>query len=200
MGRDKALVELAGRSLVSRAVARLAPQVRMLAISRHDGRLDGVDTGLPILADAGDRHDGPLAGVLAGLDWVALVAPAASHAVMVPVDAPCLPLDLVARLVALRQATGATTCVAGSGGRRHPTAALWPVNARHALRAAMRDEGLRRIGEFLERLDAAEAEWSTTPFDPFLNCNTPEDLAAAEAIVLGRRADVTAQSGSSEPC
>ena len=200
MGRDKALVELAGRSLVSWTVARLAPQVGALAISRHDGRLDGFDTDLPILADAGDRRDGPLAGLLAGLDWAAAAEPDATHVITVPVDVPFLPSDVAARLLALRQSTGVAACVATSGGHRHWTTALWPVAARHALRAAMRDEGLRRIGLMLERLGVGEAEWSTTPFDPFINLNTPEDLAAAEAIVLGRSTDVTAQVGSPEKC
>ena len=200
MGRDKALVELVGQNLVSRTVARLAPQVGALAISRHDGRLDGFDAGLPILADSSEVRDGPLAGLLAGLDWVAMVDPEASHAVSVPVDSPFLPPDVVSRLMARRNETGAAACVASSGGRRHFTTAVWPVTARHALKSVMRNEGFRRVGVFLERLGAAEAEWSTIPFDPFLNLNTPEDLAAAEAIVLSRRADVMAQSRSSEPC
>ncbi len=201
MGRDKALAELAGVPLVSWTTGRLSPQVGALAISRHDGRLDGVETSLPILADAGAAHDGPLAGLLAGLDWVATVEPDAIHAVTVPVDAPFLPLDCVTRLLALQRSTGAAACVAASGGRRHPTAALWPVAARHVLRAAMRNEGLRRIGVLLDRLGAAEAEWSTAPFDPFLNLNTPEDLAAAEAIVLGLRSrDDVAEFRRPEPC
>jgi molybdenum cofactor guanylyltransferase len=200
MGQDKALVTLAGRTLVSWTVARLTPQVSALAISRHDGQLAGVDPHLPILADAGESYDGPLAGLLAGLDWVAATEPQASHAVTVPVDAPFLPADFVAQLLALRDATGAAACVAASGGRRHPTAGLWPVAARHLLRDAMRDEGLRRIGSFLERLGAAEAQWPTEPGDPFLNLNTPEDLAAAEAVVLSCRVAKAEQTGSPQPC
>ena len=182
MGRDKALVRLDGRPLIAWTVGRLAPQCGALAVSRHDGRLAGIDLGLPLLADGEAGRAGPLAGLLAGLDWAAAIDPGATHAATAAVDSPFLPEDLVARLVAARNAGGAEAAVASSGSRRHPVAALWPIRARHALRTAMLGEGLRRIGLFLDRLRPAVAEWPTAPFDPFLNVNTPDDLAAAEAV------------------
>lgn len=181
MGRDKALAPLGGRPLLAWTAERLAPQCAALAVSRHDGRLDGLDLGLPLLADAenGPRA-GPLAGVLAGLDWAA--ASGAAQAVTAAVDSPFLPSDFVARLLAAAGAGGSGAAVARSGGRRHPVAALWPVDARHALRAAMRDDGLRRVGVFLDRLAPAPVDWPTEPFDPFMNLNAADDVAAAEAV------------------
>lgn len=187
MGRDKAGVEIGGRSLLSRTIERLRPQCAGLVVSRHDGTLDGPDGGLPVVADGFSDQAGPLAGILAGLDWVAGVDPAALHAVSVPVDAPFLPPDLVARLIDAREAAGAGACCAASGERRHPVVALWPVAARHRLRAALVGEGLRRLGTALDGLDPAVARWPVEPFDPFLNVNAPGDLAAAEAIA--RRLD-----------
>lgn len=182
MGRDKALVPLGGRPLVAWTVERLAPQCGALAISRHDGRLDGIDLGLPLLGDGEPGRAGPLAGVLAGLDWAAAVDPDATHAVTVAVDSPFLPSDFVARLAAAREAAAGEAAVASSCGRRHPVAALWPVAARHALRAALLGEGLRRVGLFLDRFRPVAVEWPSAPFDPFLNLNAPADLAAAEAV------------------
>ena len=181
MGRDKALVPLGSRPLVAWTIERLAPQCGALAVSRHDGRLDGWDVGLPLLNDGAIGRAGPLAGVLAALDWAAAVVPRATHAVTISVDSPFLPTDLVARLDAARAASGREAAVASSGGRRHPVAALWPIAARESLRSAMRDEGLRRVGLFLDRLSPAVVDWPTEPFDPFTNLNTPEDLAMAEA-------------------
>lgn len=183
MGQDKALMRLGGRPLVAWTVDRLAPQCGALAIARHDGRLDGIDLGLPLLADGDADRVGPLAGLLAGLDWAAAAAPDAKHAVTVAVDSPFLPGDVVARLSAARQAGGAAAAVASSGGRRHPVVALWPVTARHALRTALRHGGLRRIGLFLDGFAPATVEWPTDPFDPFLNLNAPEDVATAEAVL-----------------
>lgn len=178
MGTDKALAPLAERPLVARTIERLAPQCGLLAVSRHDGHLPGLNLGLPVIADGGDHRLGPLGGLLAGLDWAAAADPGAARAVTVAVDTPFLPEDFVARLMA----AGPGAVAASSGGRRHPVAALWPVAARHALRAALQDEGLRRVGVFLDRLAPAAVDWPTDPFDPFINLNTPEELAAAEAI------------------
>ena len=185
MGRDKALVPIGGRPLVVWTVERLAPQCGPLAISRHDGRLGGIELGLPLLAAGDPGRAGPLAGLLAGLDWAASSGHEAGHAVTVAVDSPFLPGDFVARLTAARDAGGAEAAVASSGGRRHPVAALWPVRARHALRAALLGEGLRRVGLFLDRYGPAVADWPTAPFDPFMNLNAPEDVAAAEAVRAG---------------
>ena len=196
MGRDKALVRLGGLRLVDRTVARLAPQVAALAVSRHAGGLDGLPAGVAVVTDATGPHSGPLAGLLAGLDWVASRDPAATHAVSVPVDAPFLPVDLVARLWEARDAAGAASAVALSGERRHGVAALWPVAAREPLRAAMNAEGLRRVGVFLDRLGPAAARWATDPVDPFLNINAPEDLAAAEALLRANRDTVGPGTGA----
>ena len=183
MGRDKALVRLDGLRLVDRTVARLVPQVAALAVSRHAGGLDGLPPGVALVTDGAGAHAGPLAGLLAGLDWVAARDPAATHAVTVPVDAPLLPDDLVARLSEARAAAGADAAVALSGDRRHSVTALWPVSARGVLRAALEVEELRRVGLFLDRLGPAEARWPCEPHDPFLNVNQPDDLAAAEAAL-----------------
>ena len=183
LGRDKALVRLGGQRLVDRVADRLAPQVAALAISRHDGLLESPRPGATLLADAAGPRDGPLAGLLAGLDWAARHHPAATHVVTVAVDAPFLPTDFVERLAAALEAAGAQACVADSGGRRHPVACLWPIAARHVLREDLGREGSRRVGLFLDRLRPAVARWPAAPVDPFLNVNTAEDLAAAEAIL-----------------
>lgn len=196
MGRDKALAPLAGQPLVAWTVERLRPQCGALAVSRHDGRLDGIALGLPVLADGEAGRAGPLAGLLAALDWAAAVEPGATHAITTAVDSPFLPDDFVARLAGARDASGRGAAVAASGGRRHPVAALWPVAARHGLRAALIGGGLRRVGVFLDRCDPAVVDWPTEPFDPFLNLNAPADLAAAEALHAARRG----RTGDAEPC
>ena len=44
--------------------------------------------------------------------------------------------------------------------------------------------GERKIDRWTKRHGVAEIEWPVQPFDPFFNANTPEDLAAAEAILV----------------
>jgi molybdopterin-guanine dinucleotide biosynthesis protein A len=45
------------------------------------------------------------------------------------------------------------------------------------------EEGLRKMGLFVERQNAALAVWPAEPVDPFLNVNAPDDLAEAEALL-----------------
>ncbi len=180
-GADKALLDLAGRPLLAHVAARIAPQVAGLALSANGDPERFKDFGLPVLADGfGDARKGPLAGIAAGLDWAA--AGGAVALVTVAVDTPFLPQDLVARLMAA--SGGARPALASSGGRVHPTIALWPIAARPAVAAALAADRLRLL-ELLRGLDPVEVAFDADP-DPFANINTTADLAAAEARAAGQ--------------
>ena len=172
-GADKALLDLRGRPLLSHVAARLAPQVSRLALNANGdpGRFAGF--GLPVLPDP-LADAGPLAGVLAALDWAA--GQGAVRVVTVAVDTPFFPEDLVRRFLA---EAGTGPAIAASA-RSHPTFGLWPVRLRASLAATL-DSGERRLGLWAQRTGAAKVVWETDGPDPFLNVNTPEDLAAAEA-------------------
>lgn len=176
-GADKALLRLAGRTLADRVADRFAPQVAGLALSANGdpARLAGL--GCEILADESAERLGPLAGLAAGLAWLARQG--GTHLATVPVDAPFIPCDLVARLAdGLADATTAIA-LAESGGRLHPTCGLWPVGLGGPLAAALA-AGERRIGRWALAMGARAVPFAPTDPDQFLNLNTPADLAAAE--------------------
>lgn len=175
-GGDKGLALLRGQPLIGHVVAALRPQVSRLVLNANGdtGRFERF--GLPVIADSLPGFPGPLAGVLAALEH--FQGEGVSYVMVAPCDAPCLPADLVARLAAARQAAGAAGALAVSGGRRHPAVALWPVSLAPALRTALVDEDQRRVDAFLTRHGFVEVEWPVEPFDPFVNVNTPEGLAA----------------------
>ena len=177
-GGDKPLKILGGRTLLERVAERLAPQCAGLALSANGdpARFRPAFSG-PILPDTVPDNPGPLAGILAGLD--AAAAMGMEHVASVPGDAPFLPVDFVARLEA---AGDRPIALAASGERRHFTSALWPVRLRDDLRAWLM-AGERRVGGFVERHGADVVSWPVAPFDPFLNLNAPEDLAAAEMLL-----------------
>ena len=177
-GGDKPLKILGGRTLLERVAERLAPQCAGLALSANGdpARFRPAFSG-PILPDTVPDNPGPLAGILAGLD--AAAATGATHVASVPGDAPFLPVDFVARLEA---AGDRPIALAASGERHHFTSALWPVRLRDDLRAWLM-AGERRVGGFVERHGADVVSWPVAPFDPFLNLNAPEDLAAAERLL-----------------
>ena len=177
-GIDKPLVRLGGRTLLERVVERLGPQCGAgLALSANgDPTRFGTFPG-PVLPDTVPGLPGPLAGLLAGLDFAAAQRPEVSHVLTVPGDAPFLPGDLAMRL---GSALGdAPIALAASGGREHYTVALWPVGLRGDLRRALDERDERRVGGFIARHGAIVVEWPVAGVDPFLNVNTPEDLAAA---------------------
>lgn len=179
-GGDKTLLGVAGRPLLARAIARLAPQVAALAISANGDPARLARFGLPVIADETAGHPGPLAGILAGMDWAA--AAGASHVLSVAADTPFFPADLGARLAA----TGAPIALAATpdpegGTQPHPTFGLWPVALRDDLRAALA-AGRRRVLTWARDNGAAQAIFPAGPFDPFFNVNVPDDIAGAERI------------------
>ena len=71
---------------------------------------------------------------------------------------------------------------ARSGEWRHPVVGRWPLALRESLRTALVDEDLRKIEVWTARHGIAVADWPAEPVDPFVNVNTPEDVANAERI------------------
>lgn len=182
-GGDKPLRALGTSTVLAHLLERLRPQCGTAALISANGPAERFAAfGIPVVGDAPeDLGAGPLAGVLAGLDWIARERPAFGLALIVPGDAPFLPPDLLDRLVATDRGRG--VACAASGGRLHRLTGVWPVELRHDVRDALRVDGIRQVGRFLARHPVVPVEWSIEPFDPFLNINGPEDLAAARALV-----------------
>lgn len=181
-GGDKPMRLLGGQPLLGHVLARLAPQVDAVILNANGDPARFAAWRLPVVADGLPDYPGPLAGILAAMDWAATQRPDLPWLASVPGDCPFIPGDLVARLHAAREAAGLPVACASSGGRSHPPVALWPVALRERLRAALIG-GERRTGGWIEAQGCARAEWPATPADPFFNANTPEELAAAEALL-----------------
>lgn len=182
-GGDKPLREIAGRSILMRAIDRLAPQCAALVINANGDPARFAFTGLPVVADDVPGFAGPLAGVLAALDHAAGAHPQANWLVSAAADTPFLPRDFVARLHAAREAAGAPLACAESGGRTHPVNALWDIGLREDLRHALVVEDMRKIDRWTARHGVAHASWPTEPVDPFFNANAPEDIEEAERLI-----------------
>jgi molybdopterin-guanine dinucleotide biosynthesis protein A len=181
-GGDKGFRLVGGTPILARVIDRLRPQCAGLVINANGDPVRFSAFGLPVAADSVADFAGPLAGVLAGLDWAAANRPEIAWILTAAADTPFLPADLVERLHAARVTAGAELACAETGGQRHNVDALWPVSLREPLRAALVEEGLRRVDRFTARYRLATAEWPTEPIDPFFNANTPEDLALAERL------------------
>ena len=179
-GGDKCLLELGGKSLLAHTLERIHGSVDALILNAPGDPERFSDFGLEVVGDVIDGFAGPLAGVLTGLEWAAQNREDIHWVATFATDAPFIPTDLVARLKAAIIDEGADMACAASNGRVHPVFALWPVAARQELRDAMIDEDIRKVDLWTSRYKLARVEYSTDPFDPFLNINTPEDLIEGE--------------------
>jgi molybdenum cofactor guanylyltransferase len=170
-GVDKAFLRLGGQPLITHLLARLMPRAEKIAISANGDATRFDEFGLDVLPDGPLRGKGPLAGVAVGLEWAAQQG--ADSLVTIPVDTPFIPTNLIDRL------TPAPT-VAVYQDRQHHLVAHWKTSDITRLHEFLATPGAYKVRDFLTICGARQVPFEGIA-DPFLNINTPEDLAAAEA-------------------
>jgi molybdenum cofactor guanylyltransferase len=199
-GADKALVTVAGTSLLARVVERIEPQVERVVLSASGDPLRFSKFGLPVVPDTVDEI-GPLAGLHSGMRWSEKNLPEARFVVSVAADMPFIPTDLVERLAEGCGRDENTVALAASPAGTHPMCGLWPVALADGLERLLRSGEATTVLAFADRFmrlnvpfdDIALPNGETV--DPFFNVNTPADAErAAEiaAVLEGRRAATTA--------
>ena len=187
-GGDKPMRTLAGKPILEHVIARVQPQVQHLILNANGDPARFKQYGLPVVADVIDGHQGPLAGILTALEWAAENVPEAEHVISFATDAPFLPTDLVARLMAPVEAGLAPLACPITGDRTHPVFGVWPVALRGELRKAMLEEEMRKIDLWTDRIGITHVPFEVEPVDPFFNVNRPENIDEAEQI-LARQSD-----------
>jgi molybdenum cofactor guanylyltransferase len=177
MGRDKALLELGGESLIVRT-ARLVEAVVGDAFVVGDAPAYRA-LGLRTIAD-----DWPGAGPLGGIA-TALRASSVPWSLVVACDMPYLTKAWLEFLVSRALASQADAVVAMNGGGAEPLCAAYSKRAERSFRALL-DGGMRKVHDSLKsiRVETIEpAEWKA--FDSegllFKNMNSPADYEEARA-------------------
>lgn len=187
MGRDKASIVLGGETLAARGLRRLGPQVDIVALNANGADGAFADLGVPVLRDHHAGFQGPLAGIAAGLAWAR--AAGAARLATAPVDSPFVPEDFVARLAGAAPADRIAVARTASG--RHPVAALIPTALAADLELWLATTESRRVNAWLGTHPIVDVDFPPLviegeEIDPFLNLNTPDDLAAAERFAAAR--------------
>ena len=177
MGKDKALLELGGHSVLERCV-RLVESATGAKAVIIGARRDGL-AGLTFVPD-----DWPSAGPLGGI-VTALRVSNAAWSLVVACDMPYLTKAWLDFLIARARESAADVVLAENIGGLEPLCAMYHKRCEAPLRAAL-EQGSRKVTEVLAttvRLERIEpAEWQ--PFDAsgclLKNMNSPADYEEAK--------------------
>jgi molybdopterin-guanine dinucleotide biosynthesis protein A len=177
MGRDKALLEFEGETLVERAVGKLGAVCAEVRIA--GGGEEVKRFGAVVQDDV--MGCGPLGGIVAGLgatgfDWSVFLA----------VDVPLVPVEFVQALGERCLRSSAVAVIARVEGRAEVLCAGYSRKGLSGLRKALEEGRLKVLTavqeagevEFFE-VDGKNACW-------FANVNTPEEFSMAKQLAGGK--------------
>jgi len=181
MGRPKALLEIEGLPLITRAVRMLAPLCSSVTIVGTPERYRHL--GFAVIAD--ERPEiGPLGGIL-----TALSSSTVPWNLVVACDLPNLTAEWLRYLIGRAAGSRARVLLPSSESGDEPLCAVYHREAGATIRAAI-DRGVLKVTRALEGLPIERVTPSEIrPFDPrgnlFQNLNTPEEFERARAELEG---------------
>jgi len=179
-GRDKGLIELLGKPMISHVIAGLRPQVGALVINANRNLERYEAFGYPVVSDIVADYFGPLAGMASALQAIQT-----RYLLTVPCDSPLVDPQLAAKLHAALATHQAQISVVHDGERMQPVFALLNGSCLPSLLAYLQDGG-RKIDTWYQQHKLALADFSGCP-DMFFNVNTPEDQREAGRILRTRQ-------------
>ena len=176
-GGEKAVAELAGKTLLMWAAQRLQRSCRAVAVNARPGTQAAsiaAAAGLTVLHDETGDAAGPLAGIKVGLLWAKQQG--ATQLAVSPCDAPLLPDDLFDRLI---RTAGSGAAMAETAEGHQPLCSLWPVAALQSVTDALAGGAHPATWRLLDSLGAHRVRFQDAM--AFANVNTQQDLAAVAA-------------------
>ena len=185
-GRDKGLVELAGKTALQRAcdlVGEVAGSVQVVALAERYPDLRAL-----IVADRWPG-EGPLGGIITALRATESDKNGTAWNLIVSCDMPFLTREWLEYLCASALASDAAMVVPRSEHGLEPLCGCWRTSAADSLQRTFED-GVRKVTEAMKRLRMEildETHWKR--FDSagqlFWNMNTPQDYQ--EALQMWRQ-------------
>ena len=173
--KNKGLLALKGKLLISHVIDILAPQVENIIISANADIEQYEKTGFPVITDNFTESLGPLAGITSALSLVET-----KYAVITPCDSPFIPKDFVARMVEVYEKNNADVCIVNDGERLQPLCMFLRTELKSSLESAL-EQSQRKVFAWLKSVNTVEVDFSGSPMS-FININTLEDLQLAERL------------------
>lgn len=181
MGRNKALLEIGGVSLIQRTAGLVRAVAKTVTVVGSNAIFAGV--GLECIED-----DWPGAGPLGGIA-TALRDTSAEWNLVVACDLPYLTIGWLNFLAARAKTSSADAVIPQNALGAEPLCAMYRKRGEASIRGAL-ERGVRKVTDGLAGLrieEIAPAEWK--PFDSegllFKNMNTPADYEEARARLSG---------------
>jgi molybdopterin-guanine dinucleotide biosynthesis protein A len=182
MGRDKALLDLQGETMLARTVASVQPLVdECLLACGAESRY--ADLGLPLVLDDSEGK-GPLAGLAAGLaaargDWIVVLA----------CDMPHVTERVLRKLLEHARAGGLDVCHLDSPRGPEPLCGVYRQACLGPVRAALLAGERRMVGFWSRptetgaslRIGGVPSSECGDGQDPTINLNTPDDWTRERA-------------------
>ena len=196
MGRDKAAVVLAGRPLLEHMLEKLCAVGLRARVAGLRAPMPGIASDV-LNGAYPDVHPG--CGPLSGME-TALTKSEAPLVLIVGVDLPLLEVEFLAWMLRRAATTGAMATVPRAGGKPQPLCAVYRRELLDGVTGAL-EAGDYKMMIAVERaaaggrLDYFDAErvaatdaWRSTRAThwQFMNCNTPEELALAAALLAAK--------------
>jgi molybdopterin-guanine dinucleotide biosynthesis protein A len=183
-GSDKALVQLAGKSMLQRSRELLASVCNEVTIVAAAGKYVG--TGWPVLGDLWPG-EGPLGGILTALSTIQNSESSQAWALIVSCDMPFLTHEFLVFLRKRAATSSAQVVVPQTASGLEPLCACWRFSAAAGVQSAF-DTGVRKVTDAMKRLPMEvldESAWKRFDTDGrlFWNMNTQEDFAVARRIL-----------------
>jgi molybdenum cofactor guanylyltransferase len=182
-GRDKALVELQGKTMLARTTELLSPLCEEVKIVAANGKYSQSSAGF-----VEDRWpgEGPLGGILSALLETRRIANEPMWSLIVSCDMPFLNSEFLGLLKERAFSSGAKVVVPESENGLEPLCACWRSDTAAEIQT-MFDAGLRKVSEATKRLPMEvldEGVWKRFDSDQrlFWNMNTPADFEEARRI------------------
>jgi len=182
-GADKALAEIGGRTLLSRACEMLSQAAGSAQVVAPAGRY--LDQNIKLIQDRWP-DEGPLGGIITALRTTSNDATGESWNLILSCDMPFLTRDLLSYLYRRAASGEAEVVVPQSDYGLEPLCACWRTSAVDSLQSLF-DGGMRKVTDAMKQLRMEildETHWKR--FDSagrlFWNMNTRQDYQAALQI------------------
>jgi len=183
-GKDKALIELQNRTLLSHVLEKISGYASPISLNINKNQEKYFKYNYPILKDRIEGFLGPLSGIFTAISWAKEINE--DWVLTLPCDTPHLPNDLIPRFIklALDLENNFDVISVKCNNQTHPVIGLWKTDLIYKLENSLKND-VRKIDLFTSEINIKYVDYflDDVSLDPFLNLNSPFDILHSQKIL-----------------